>query len=250
MEVHHHPHIGKKKTKEYILEGLMIFFVVTMGFFAEQLREFIVERRQEREIIHHLVKDLQQDQKSVKRITDWLKDDVFPAGDSVKFLLIHPNTFENDNSLYVNCRHLVRYSSINVFINNQTYTQLKNTNGINLIQDKAIADSINSYYNYIDRIHDLELYLFQEKQELRQLMPILLNGDMYDMVVNNKDQVIRPYTALKARPITESQKNDFLLKISDINGISRNILNRLLFLEEESHRLSEYISKAYHLEKE
>jgi len=32
MEVHHHPHVGKKALKEYLSEGLMIFFAVTMGF--------------------------------------------------------------------------------------------------------------------------------------------------------------------------------------------------------------------------
>jgi hypothetical protein len=34
MEVHHHPHVEKKNFKEYLLEGLMIFIAVTMGFFA------------------------------------------------------------------------------------------------------------------------------------------------------------------------------------------------------------------------
>src|SRR5919205_297932 len=40
MEVHHHPHVEKKNFKEYLLEGLMIFLAVTMGFFAENLREY------------------------------------------------------------------------------------------------------------------------------------------------------------------------------------------------------------------
>ena len=39
MEVHHHPHVEKKSFKEYILEGLMIFIAVSMGFAAESLRE-------------------------------------------------------------------------------------------------------------------------------------------------------------------------------------------------------------------
>jgi hypothetical protein len=39
MEVHHHPHLEKKNFKEYLLEGLMIFVAVTMGFFAEGIRE-------------------------------------------------------------------------------------------------------------------------------------------------------------------------------------------------------------------
>ncbi|HEY4875714.1 MAG TPA: hypothetical protein VIH86_09100 [Puia sp.] len=41
MEVHHHPdvHHQRKRFKEYFLEFLMIFLAVTMGFFAESLRE-------------------------------------------------------------------------------------------------------------------------------------------------------------------------------------------------------------------
>ena len=39
MEVHHHPDVEKKGIKEYILEGIMIFIAVTMGFFAESIRE-------------------------------------------------------------------------------------------------------------------------------------------------------------------------------------------------------------------
>ena len=32
MEVHHHPHPGKKKFKEYFFEFLMLFLAVTLGF--------------------------------------------------------------------------------------------------------------------------------------------------------------------------------------------------------------------------
>ena len=41
MEVHHHPdlHHKPKKWKEYFLEFLMIFLAVTMGFFADNIRE-------------------------------------------------------------------------------------------------------------------------------------------------------------------------------------------------------------------
>src|ERR1700709_1141220 len=43
MEVHHHPQVEHKSKpwKEYLLEGFMIFVAVTMGFFAESLREHI-----------------------------------------------------------------------------------------------------------------------------------------------------------------------------------------------------------------
>jgi len=47
MEVHHHPHISKhtKPWKEYLLEGLMIFIAVTLGYAAENMREHYVETR-------------------------------------------------------------------------------------------------------------------------------------------------------------------------------------------------------------
>src|SRR2546430_3170722 len=43
MEVHKHPHhvTDKKKWGEYFLEFLMIFLAVTLGFFAENIRETI-----------------------------------------------------------------------------------------------------------------------------------------------------------------------------------------------------------------
>ena len=38
MEVHHHPQPGKKSFKEYLLEGLMIFVAVTLGFISENYK--------------------------------------------------------------------------------------------------------------------------------------------------------------------------------------------------------------------
>src|SRR5215471_5281072 len=45
MEVHHHPHVEKKRFKEYFLEFLMIFLAVTLGFFAENIREHFAEKK-------------------------------------------------------------------------------------------------------------------------------------------------------------------------------------------------------------
>lgn len=47
MEVHHHPHVPNhaKPWKEYLLEGLMIFVAVTLGYGAENIREHYVETK-------------------------------------------------------------------------------------------------------------------------------------------------------------------------------------------------------------
>ena len=61
MEVHHHPEVEKKGFKEYILEGLMIFLAVMMGFFAEGLREHITENNRAKEYAVTLYDDLKLD---------------------------------------------------------------------------------------------------------------------------------------------------------------------------------------------
>src|ERR1700722_5046032 len=63
MEVHHHPdlHHKPKKFKEYLLEFLMIFLAVTMGFLAESLREHFGDKGKEREYVASLVQNLRDD---------------------------------------------------------------------------------------------------------------------------------------------------------------------------------------------
>jgi hypothetical protein len=63
MEVHHHPdvHHKRKKFKEYFFEFLMIFLAVTLGFFAEGLREHIGDRTKEKEYMTSLVQELKYD---------------------------------------------------------------------------------------------------------------------------------------------------------------------------------------------
>jgi hypothetical protein len=61
MEVHHPNHpIHKKKAKEYLVEFFMLFTAVTLGFFAENVREIYVEK----ERVHEYVTRLEEDIKS------------------------------------------------------------------------------------------------------------------------------------------------------------------------------------------
>src|SRR5689334_16022453 len=61
MEVHHHPHPAKKSFKEYFLEFLMIFLAVTLGFFAEGLREHIGESAKEKQYMSTMFEELKYD---------------------------------------------------------------------------------------------------------------------------------------------------------------------------------------------
>jgi len=68
MEVHHHPdlHHKKKKWKEYLLEFLMIFLAVTLGFIAENIRESISEHERAKVFAASMLKDLEADTSQLK----------------------------------------------------------------------------------------------------------------------------------------------------------------------------------------
>ncbi|MEO6537407.1 MAG: hypothetical protein ABIT07_13175, partial [Ferruginibacter sp.] len=63
MEVHKHPHhvTHKKKWGEYLLEFLMLFLAVFLGFVAENFREHSVERHREKQYVTMLLADLRTD---------------------------------------------------------------------------------------------------------------------------------------------------------------------------------------------
>jgi hypothetical protein len=66
MEVHHHPKVEKKKFKEYFLEFIMIFLAVTLGFFAENIRERITEHERAKIYAGTMVSDLGADTAALK----------------------------------------------------------------------------------------------------------------------------------------------------------------------------------------
>jgi hypothetical protein len=61
MEVHHHPNVEKKNFRQYFLEFLMIFLAVTMGFFAESIREHLADDAKEKQYILSMIANLKND---------------------------------------------------------------------------------------------------------------------------------------------------------------------------------------------
>ena len=67
MEVHHHSH-HPKKWKEYITEFIMLFAAVTLGFFAENQREHLVESHREQQYMQSFYEDLKNDTSTLNNI--------------------------------------------------------------------------------------------------------------------------------------------------------------------------------------
>jgi len=93
MEVHHHPHSENlpagqagKRFKEYFLEFIMIFLAVTMGFFAETIRENVTEHRRAKEFAESMVQDLREDTAQLSSYREYF-DFAASATDTLQQLL-------------------------------------------------------------------------------------------------------------------------------------------------------------------
>ncbi len=62
MEVHHsHNSAKKKKWSELLLEFFMLFLAITLGFFAENLRESMADNQKRKELLESVAKDFKKD---------------------------------------------------------------------------------------------------------------------------------------------------------------------------------------------
>jgi hypothetical protein len=149
MEVHHHPnlHHQPKPWKEYLLEGLMIFLAVTMGFFAENLRESITDGRKVHEYMQSMVSDLRSDTTSYKTSIDFNRE----YGKMIDTIINSVNTNKNDKmKVYVMARTLTMGASI-ISPNAKTFEQMKSGGAMRLVSDQRVADSIASYYQWVKK---------------------------------------------------------------------------------------------------
>lgn len=151
MEVHHHPHVEKKGFKEYFLEFLVIFLAVTLGFFAESLREHIGDKTKEKEYLSNMFEELKYDTaqyhialKKINFLNTVLDSCYMNVKEAAQFnyvLLAKWNTPVNEAS--------VIYKPALPTIN-----QLKSSGNLRLIEERLIAAKVMEYETFIDGIYE------------------------------------------------------------------------------------------------
>jgi hypothetical protein len=163
MEVHHHPdlHHKKKNFKEYFLEFIMIFLAVTLGFFAESIRENISNRHKESKYMESLVSDLKSDTTETDiAIKGWKAANA--NLDSLLFLLKKDMNQQKINDLYALLSRNFWHFDLFKY-NNKTIEELKSSGDFRLIKKESIANEIMSY--------DLDMkYILVQEQDVKDLM--------------------------------------------------------------------------------
>jgi hypothetical protein len=147
MEVHHHPHVEKKRFKEYFLEFLMIFLAVTLGFFAENIRENIAKHERERQLMVQMVEDLKRDTADMHFRIQITQKKVY-AFDTLIDLIFKSREGQPTDSALQKMYYLYDKESKGWGFHEPTtraINQLDKENGFSFLRKKDIADTILAY---------------------------------------------------------------------------------------------------------
>lgn len=248
MEVHKHPHhiTHTKKWGEYLLEFSMLFLAVFLGFLAEYMLEHRIEKEREKTFITSFYEDLTSDENSLPLFLKSIAQEV-EVSDSMRILLHNVNITKPANLIYMYVRRLKRSSNLNLYVNDRTNVQLRNSGGMRLIQNKQMSDSIVAYYKGIEHAQYLYDILVDYKNRLIDAYVPILNGYDYDKVVDSEDRIINPAEELFLRSTDASAINKCLLGVSDIKGISSVINTRVIRIKNRAGNIKKFIANTYGL---
>jgi hypothetical protein len=180
MELHYHPRLfGKQKKdfKEYFFEFLMIFFAVTLGFLAENLRENLSNREIEKKYILSLQEDVRRDTAQINSYI-LFRTNLLTYCDSLQYCITDTNVFKNSNSLYNYSRELARY--MRYFPTDRTIQQLKNAGHMHVIKNWDVSNAIMAYDNETKRMLEVDYEMNEEILKYRRQLIDLLDLSDYD----------------------------------------------------------------------
>jgi hypothetical protein len=243
MEVHHHPEVEKKGFKEYILEGLMIFLAVTMGFFAETIREGISDSTKGKEYIRSFVRDLQRDTGTFSHLV------AFDQTKTAALSTLFPCFDAIEKTRATGCLVPIIKSSLSnkdASFTDGTIQQLKNAGGFRLL-NKADKDSIVAYDHAVRSYQNFESTLFQERQDIvREMYVKLVNFKAEPMLVpvTVNDHVETPLLFSNDKTLINEFFNDLLL----YKRVNENQIKIITALKNRATGIIKYFDNKYDLE--
>lgn len=238
---------AKKNMREYILEFLMLFFAVTLGFFAENIREYYAEREMEAKFIEVVLEDLQADITTLKSTIQTQEQRI--AYEDSLIQLLTARDYSNMRDLYFFARVTSLRNFFQPSING--FQQLKNAGGLKMIEEHDLITKIQHYENQIHRVIELQELTEGLVEKYRDQAAQLFDGRVF------KEMFINPTVAdiyqKFQKPIgnpslidnNEKKLNELLIRTLYVNTNSNTALNRYRIILKEAEELHQLLSQHY-----
>jgi hypothetical protein len=243
MEVHHAHHPAhKKKISEYFLEFFMLFFAVTLGFFAENQREHYIEGLREKQYMESFLEDIAKDKVQMARTIQYTTNQINYLDTAINILSSNQLTSENIVLLYR--ASLKTSGNPPIIFIDRTSSQLR-SGGMRLIKDKKVATLISEYWQLIAQLNDFNtVTITNYKTNIKNMTYKIFDGTNY---VDPKTKSIKKgATLMTYDPILLKEYNNRLLNLKyDLYNFS--MLYFYNELDKKIDTLQKEISAAYHI---
>lgn len=243
MEVHHAHHPAhKKKISEYFLEFFMLFFAVTLGFFAENQREHYIESLREKQYMESFLEDIAKDKVQMARTIQYTTNQIKYLDTAINILSSNQLTPQNIILLYR--ASLKTSGNPPITFIDRTSSQLR-SGGMRLIRDKKVATLISEYWQLIAILNDFNaVTITQYKTNIKNMTFKIFDGTNY---ADPKTKSIKEgATLMTYDPIILKEYNNRLLNLRyDLYNFS--MLYFYKELDKKIDTLQKEISAAYHI---
>lgn len=238
---------NKKVFKEYFLEFFMLFAAVTLGFFAENIREYYGEREMEEKFIEVVIEDIDTDINSLKGIIKSQEKRILYE-DSLIYLLAKRD-FSNMNDLY----YYARVTSLRNFFQPSIngFQQLKNAGGLKMIEQHDVIKKIQHYENEVQKLVELQSISDGLLNVYRDKMATIFDGRVFkEMFINpNELDIYQKFQKPSGNPIlienSEKDLNELLIRAIYINTNANTSMNRYKLLLSEAENLKSSLQATY-----
>ena len=241
MEVHHHPEVEKKGLKEYLLEGLMIFIAVMMGFIAENIREDITNKEHARQLTSQLVQDLKADTVQLNKAINF-QEQIVKANDSLFKLSQQPLA-------KVDLKEIQKFiiTSHNLFPfrpSGGASAAIKNELHLKQFAESDIIHHIAQYERDAELAHTTQdVYLQYQRTMLDPFLRQHFTPANLDAAFNQK-----PLPDAQMRNLTPADLTQFSADMALTKVVSSELVRDYKGAKEGATILLKYVQKEYDLE--
>jgi hypothetical protein len=245
MEVHHPHHLShKKKWKEYILEFIMLFVAVSLGFFAENMRERQIEKHREISYLRNVHEDLLIDMKNIDAVVE-ANAIRLSMVDSLLVSLKKNNPSLPD--LYYYTRNLVLRATFES--SHIGFDQIKSAGGFRMIRSAEIISGIQEYERILNSVMKLEDTRERSLEQARFKMARVIDANTnYEMTLQQNLGAIRFQRPSHPAPFAAPEQATFneMLNLIIIGTNTNRYLNQSMTnLHSIAKKLDQAILKEY-----
>ena len=242
MEVHHHPKVEKKRFKEYFFEFAMLFLAVTLGFFAENIREHFTEKENGERYLRSFRDELAQQHNTINAYKKTFQHKVIVCDSMKNIFYAGEETKKTDEirRLLLTC---LKVTEVN--FHTSAYQQMVSSGALRYIKNIALRDSMSAYNSYIGTTLAYNSQITQTI--INNTVTISSFFDLHDVVSSDTSASYKienhlPVVQISA-PLTMEHRNQIVFFWESYVVQAQSDLARLRSLEASNQRLLNMVNE-------